>query len=99
MSAEMPAQLRVMGKQVIIKREMAKGDKDYGECRHAECELLVSKKQAVAQERDTLWHELFHFCDEELRTRMKEGQIRRLSTLTLAVLRDNPDLIAYLLAD
>lgn len=51
------------------------------------------------QQADTLLHEVMHAVDHEMHCSMSEPQIRRMSTGLLAVLRQNPALVAFLVAD
>lgn len=93
-----PKTLRVLGKTVRVELEMVKGDKDMGECKHAEALLRVSPKQSEDMRRDTLLHELLHFLDTEMDTKLTERMVRLNATALLSALRDNPALVAYLTA-
>lgn len=93
-----PKTLRAFGKTLRVDVEMVKGDKDMGECKHAECLLRVSPKQSEDMKRDTLLHELTHFVDIELDLKMTERMVRLMSTGLLSAIRDNPALVAYLTA-
>ena len=71
---------------------------NYGSCHHAKCEIHVNPSQSLANERDTVLHEIVHALETEGQLKMSERQVRILSTLLLAVLRQNPSLVRYLTA-
>ncbi len=66
--------------------------------------LLISLRSTLAHDRTViaLYHEVFHACWEvglggtKKKRYKKETVIERLTPHLLAVLRDNPDLVAYL---
>jgi hypothetical protein len=89
--------VEIFGKTVTIKHDAPKGGKDAGECHHLDCIIAVSPKQSIGNQRDTLLHEITHFIDEEMQTKMTERQVRLLSTGLYAVLRGNPALVAFLM--
>lgn len=93
-----PAAVRILGKRYTIEwcnpRDI--GD-DYGECRSHECAIKVSTEQAEIQQRDTLLHEICHGVDFEMDTKLTERATRLMATGLLGVLRDNPELVAYLI--
>ncbi len=95
----MPVLLRVMGKRVKVTEAVIEGDDDYGQCSHPKGLLTISPAQTDDCKRDPVLHELTHWLDEEMQTKMTERQVRLISTALLAAIRDNPALVAYLTAD
>ena len=89
-----PAALAVIGKRYRIDQKDGEGD--YGECFSDECRIEIRTTQCHQQQADTLLHEAMHAVDHELHCAMTEPQIRRMSTGLLALLRDNPALVAFL---
>lgn len=73
-----------------------------GHSDHGALEIHIDPHNAPAYQRETLWHEIKHCV---LRLSGFEGKaseediICRTSPMELAVLRDNPDLVRYLLDD
>jgi hypothetical protein len=95
-----PTAVDVLGKRYsvnMIEHESTVGN-DYGECFVDQCRIEIATYQCDEQKRDTLLHEAMHAIDHELNCRMSEAQIRRMATGLLALLRQNPDLSAFLLA-
>ena len=91
-----PAAVEILGKTYRV--EQVEGEqRDYGECYVDECRIEVWSKPCHDQKADTLLHEVLHAIDHEMHCSMSEPQIRRMTTGTLAVLRRNPQLVAYLL--
>lgn len=91
-----PESLDILGKRyavVMIERESG----DYGECISDQCRIEVATYQCEDQRRDTLLHEILHAVDHEMHCAMSEPQTRRMATGLLAVLRQNPELAAFLL--
>ena len=72
------------------------GDGDYGECFADECRIEVALFQCEQQRMDTLLHECLHAVDHELHCGLSEPQTRRMATGLLALLRQNPALVAFL---
>ena len=88
--------LRIIGKVYVV--ESKDGEGDYGETFSDQCRIEVRSTQCHQQQADTLLHEAFHAVDHELHCGLTEPQVRRMSTGILALLRDNPALVAFLVA-
>ena len=97
--------------QTIEHQTQTKGY--YGHTQHTEATIYLNPNAAPTVTRLTLWHEIFHCIDEtalgdpdwralngnpEDKAAAEETVIRMLEHPTLAVLRDNPDLVEYLVA-
>lgn len=68
---------------------------------HSKMEIVVGPDEAACSQRETLWHEVKHcvvYLFGEYGKMDDETHIRRMAPMELAVLRDNPDLAAYLLS-
>ena len=90
-----PPYVDVIGKPYAITVTV-RGEGDYGECFSDQCRIEIADYQCLLQQRDTLLHEVMHAVDHELHCGMTEPQIRRMATGLLALLRDNPALVAFL---
>ncbi len=71
---------------------------------HAELRIVVNPHQAIGQIRDSILHEVLHACQCMAGMRRDnsydyEEHVHRISPPLLGVLRDNPDLVTYLLAE
>lgn len=91
-----PGSLRILGKTYAVQTK--EGDGDYGECFSDECRMEVRESQHQQQQADSLLHEAFHAVDHEMHCSLSEAQVRRMATGVLALLRDNPALVAFLTA-
>lgn len=72
-----------------------------GHTSHHNLSIQIDPNHIAGYQRDTLWHEVLHCVAGvvNLQTELnEEAIIGSLSGMTLAVLRDNPDLVAYLTA-
>ncbi len=76
-----------------------------GQTDHDKLEMILDAKQPDSLMRETLLHETLHLVTEinglrfEWGDTKEEGVVRRLSPILLEVLRRNPELVAYLMAD
>lgn len=82
----------------------------YGATQFRQSQILLNPEMSAEQTRLTLWHEILHALNQSVMgdpnwTRLskdpeeaEEIMVRRLEHPTLAVLRDNPDLVLYLLS-
>lgn len=70
---------------------------------HQALVINVGPDMAVGMQRQTLWHEVKHAVIDSMTMshdkRTDEDWIGRTTPSELAVLRDNPDLVAYLTAE
>lgn len=72
-----------------------------GHTDHAQLSIQIDPTGARGYQRDTLWHEVLHCVVRLVNLQVKlpeEELVCSLSGATLAALRDNPDLVAYLTA-
>lgn len=92
-----------LGKVWHIKLDPAlEDDGELGKTLAHKCLIVINPNQSPDQLRDTLWHEIFHACAHEngLQADFKddgtvvteEMMVRRMSTSSLAFLRENPKL-------
>lgn len=69
---------------------------------HALMRIVIGPDEALCSQRETLWHEVKH-CVVHLFGKYgkmdDETYIRRTAPMELAALRENPDLVAYLLTE
>lgn len=90
--------VKVLGKpyQVIEKAVGCGGSRAFGEADHSALTIEIAAEQADAQKRDTLLHEVIHCIEFALHLEFEERQVHALASGLLCVLRDNPELVAYL---
>lgn len=67
-----------------------------GGVEHASCTIFIKSGQQKLLEADTLVHETFHVFDEIFQLNLSERQVYCLACATMAMLRDNPQLLSYL---
>jgi hypothetical protein len=81
------------------------GCKVLGQTDHDKLEMILDASQPIGLLRETLLHETLHLVTEISGVRYDQGGdkeerlIRRLSPILLEVMRRNPDVVAYLMAD
>lgn len=70
---------------------------------HQQLRIVVGPDMALGMQRQTLWHEVKHAVIEAMTMsndkRSDEDWISRTAPGELAVLRNNPDLVAFLIAE
>jgi hypothetical protein len=93
-----PERIRVLGKRFDVKFA---GDTILAQDLNGECDsdrqlILVREGQPLESEQDTVLHEILHAIDEAMGLKMKEAQVKGAATGLLAVMKDNPALVAYL---
>jgi len=83
---------------------------DYGHCQHDTATIYISPTCSRDVQRLTLWHEVMHaLCETVMgapiwrylgpdRNEREESVIRMLESPIVLVLRDNPELVDYLMA-
>lgn len=83
-----------------VRRTRRMDENLYGHCDHEKQEILLRAGLVHDQAADTLLHEVLHavfFVSHNGRPPKREEKlILRITPVLLAVLRDNPELIAYL---
>lgn len=95
-TATFPTEARIVGKMYSIQHLDAMGLQ--GECNNQRQTIKIEKGNAFEQEQDTVLHELIHAVDYAMQTKLKEVQVAALATGLLAVMKENPALMEYLLA-
>lgn len=106
---DMPSSVRVGPYVYTISQDVAKLQEHERKQRgaysgysdHSKMEIVVGPEEAACSQRETLWHEVKHCVIHlfgEYGKQDDETYVRRTAPMELAVLRDNPELVAYLLA-
>lgn len=104
--SKFPRSVKILGKAYTIA-----GDKDLiedgtasGLCKPWKCSIRIGTDADIQQQRDTVLHEVFHaiFSETGLTQDFKDDDdeekiVRRMATATLAILRENPRLVKFLL--
>jgi hypothetical protein len=90
--------IRILGKpfKVVFGTEAPLEDGDMGDCNTEGQVLTIRDGQPQANEQDSVLHEVIHAVSDYMEIRLKEGQVTKLATGLLAVLKDNASLVAYL---
>ena len=92
-----PEKLKILGKPYAIKWANEGLDVELsGECDPDRQVISIRDGQPLEAEQDTLLHEVCHAIDEAMDAKMREGQVKKLATGLLAVLKDNPRFASYL---
>ena len=89
--------LRDVAKLQAHEREMKRAYSGYSD--HQALEIVVGPDEHPQMQRETLWHEVKHcviWLFGEYGKMDDETYVRRTSPMELAVLRANPELVAYL---
>lgn len=72
------------------------GENEAGRTHVLHQRFLIADNQAPLQERDTVLHEIIHAVGQMTGHEVKEGAAAAIGTGLLAVLRGNPELVAWL---
>lgn len=92
-----PDRLKILGKPFAVRWLTEGLDNELnGECDSDKQVITVRDGQPLEAEQDTLLHEVCHAIDEAMDAKLKEGQVKKLATGLLAVLKDNPRFGSYL---
>lgn len=92
----LPADLDVIGKTYRVVKVAPSSDGSHGECLDKQQELRIAPDLTLAQEQDTLLHEMLHAIDYAMNGKMSERQISVMATGLLCVMKHNPALLRYL---
>lgn len=68
-----------------------------GETDHHLLTIKIETGKAKEQEQDTVFHEVLHAVDYTMQAKLSERQVATMATGLLAVLKENPSLVEYLL--
>jgi hypothetical protein len=93
-----PSEVRVLGQrlEVEVLGRMDSPDK-LGTFKIDQMRIELAERQGRESMADTLLHELVHAGGDMLGLGLREQQVRGLTVALLALLRDNPELVGYLL--
>lgn len=95
----LPKTLRIIGKLYkLLIVEKVDEEESYGEHDYATQEIRSQQDQGFEPARDTVLHEALHGVDEQMDIGLKERQVRKLGTGILALMRDNPSFVRWLMA-
>lgn len=97
--AKLPKWIRIIGKryraEVVDKVDAEDSD---GESDPVNQKLLLARGLGFENARDTALHEVIHGVDHQMRLALTEEQVEGLGTGVLAVMRDNPSFVRWLMA-
>jgi hypothetical protein len=92
-----PERLRILGKSFEVMVLSPEQDTEVnGWMKLDKQQIWVRILEAKEQVQDTMLHEIIHAVDESLSLGMREKQVFALAAGLLAVLKDNPNLLAWL---
>ena len=96
--AQPPTEVRVAGKVYTITPEAkgALGSDRVGEAKHSSLEIIYDSEWALAQQKDTVLHEVIHCCEQAAGAELDERDVASIATLLYGVAQDNPDLWRWL---
>jgi len=103
----MPDIINICGQEWEVEEntQFCFDDQKLGQTRHAFNKILINPNQSDTMKKDTLWHEINHVIlwsiglDKRIEdnTTSPEDVVRSITTIQLAVLQDNQELIKYLI--
>lgn len=93
-----PAKLKILGKpfKVEFGNSAPLEDGDMGDCNTEGQAITIREGQPLDNEQDSVLHEVIHAVSDYMEINLKEGQVTKLATGLLAVLKDNPKFVTYL---
>ena len=69
---------------------------DMGNCDTEAQAITIRPNQPLENEQDSVLHEVLHAVSDYMEINLREGQVTKLATGLLAVLKDNPKFVSYL---
>ena len=102
--ANLPQRIRIGTKtwKVSSPNDELHADKNFGETNPLHLDIKISTQYPKAQQRESLFHELFHAVGYSVLTNedhLTERLLKPLCYGLLGVLRDNPDVVGFLLSE
>jgi len=93
-----PSEIRICGKPYALESigRSALGADRVGEANHQELRITYDSTWALAQQQDTVLHEVLHCVEEAAGLELDEQTVASLATLLYGVLVDNPDFARWL---
>ena len=77
--------------------EKIDNDELNGECDHDKCLIQVSLEQHPEMVKSTLLHESIHAAAHGIDWKIREGTVVKIEKMMFGLLRDNPELVAWIL--
>lgn len=97
----MPKQIRLAGR-VFRLEEVGESagfrGNTMGQYVPMEGKILVMAQMSDDQKKASVMHELFHDLDNQTDCSLSEHQVNSMAAFMFAALRDNPDLVAWLMS-
>lgn len=93
-----PERIKILGKpfKVTYGTGAPLEELDMGDCNTEGQALTIREGQPLENEQDCVLHEVIHAVSDYMEIGLKEGQVTKLATGLLAVLKENPKFAAYL---
>ena len=101
---EVPPRVRLPGKTYTVEvvtpdtRELVEGY-NAGYISHQRQRIYLNGAYHPDQMRDTLFHEIIHGCEEVFGFSAPEEYVHALSSTLLGTLKDNPEVVHYILTE
>lgn len=91
-----PTPIRILGFTFAVTQEDGRDFNHAGEIDHNLQRIRIKPNRAPDETRETLLHEVIHGIAYASAVDLSERKVRALTRALYAVLRENPDLVAFL---
>lgn len=96
---KLPKRIKIIGKRYRVSVvEKVDEEDSWGESDAVNQVLLLHEAQGFGAARDTALHEAIHGVDHQMHLALTEQQVEGLGTGILALMRDNPSFVRWLMA-
>jgi hypothetical protein len=95
---KMPSSVRLAGRTFPIEVSAKVGKSVLGRYRPVEGKIMVAPGMSDDQTKAVVLHEMFHDFSNNSTNDLTEVQVNSMAALTFAALRDNPDLVAWMMS-
>lgn len=97
----LPGKVRLVGKDYLLVENTGKLMRmgAFGTTSNLDAVIDYSLDQSLVQLRDTVLHEIIHAVDFSMHLGLEERQVHALAAGLLGVLRDNPQITAFLVQE
>ena len=93
----LPKQIKIVGKTYVVE-EIPEMDEDCGACYDTKQLIKIAGDLPQELSQDTLLHEVMHAIDYQMHLNLKERHVSAMASGLMAVIKENPDFVNYLLA-
>lgn len=93
----LPPSIKIIGKVYTVE-PVPELDEECGLCYDVKQLIKISEELPQELSQDTLLHEVMHAVDYQMHINMKERQISAMASGLIAVFKENPEFVKYILA-